>query len=101
MQGMEIDFNMFPTGDVIRRHFFGFTAASSVTPDGVMSEMHSPFGYAGMILGIAVPVGASVFVAQSAAPESVDWEELEPVEIEEEPIKEEKGKKDDKKEEIK
>lgn len=91
MQGMDMDMNLFPTGDVFRRHFFGFSSATTVTDAGMLVEMHSPFGYAGMVMGVAVPVGLGTFMTQRGTSEiEVDWEELEPVELEAEEVKEEK-----------
>ncbi len=98
MMGLEVDFNMFPTGDVFRRHLFGFSSASSVSDQGMSAVMHSPFGYMGMIMAIAVPVGAGTAFAASRESNASEWEDLEPVEIEEEPA-EKQGEK--KKEEIK
>lgn len=93
MMGLDIDFNMFPTGDVFRRHLFGFSVATTKTDRGMLSEMHSPFGYMGIIMAVAVPAGMAGFMMASGSasmPED-DWDDLEPVEVEEE-IKEEEKK---------
>ncbi|MFT7618191.1 MAG: hypothetical protein ACI97A_001832 [Planctomycetota bacterium] len=93
MMGLEIDFNMFPTGDVFRRHLFGFSAATTKTDRGMLSEMHSPFGYMGMVMAIAIPAGMASFVMESSGssmPED-NWDELEPVKLEAEEIKEEES----------
>ncbi len=80
MMGLDVDFNMLPTGDVFRRHLFGFSSATSTTDAGMMSEMHSPFGYVGLITAVAVPVAAIAFTARSQRAEPA-WDDVEPPEV--------------------
>ncbi len=93
LMGMGIDLNLLPSGDVIRQHMFGFTVATSSEKTGMTVEMHSPFGYTGMILGIAVPVAVGVARVESQR-SAAAWDDIEPIpeELEEDPVDKDDGK---------
>lgn len=76
MNGLEIDMNLYPTGDVFRRHLFGMTTTSTVSNEGMLVEIYSPVGYT-TIIGVAVGIGAGAAFAQDMGYAEPAWEESE------------------------